>query len=182
MRNASVCNFLSELPVSSCRNRCTVSVIRNDNARCRVACMDNLSISHIDRYMADSAAAAVEQKVSSLNAAQIYRCAASGLGCRCTRNANAKVCKYGLCKSGTVSTIRKTCAAPYVRVAYKLYRKVHNLLSQRGRGSGILLSLGICLCLRICFCLSLGVCLCLSLGVCVSLCLRICFCLSLGSA
>lgn len=93
--------------------------------------MYDLSVTHIDRYMSDSASAAVEEKVSCLDASQVYRCTAAGL-CRCrTRNADAEVCKYRLCKSGTVSSVCQACAAPYVWISDKLYCKVYDFLSQR---------------------------------------------------
>ena len=89
-----------------------------------------LSVAHVDGYMSDSAAAAVEEQITCLNASQINGGAAAGLSCRGTRNADAEVGKYGLGKSGTVCTVGQAGAAPYIGITHKLCREVYDLLTQ----------------------------------------------------
>ena len=48
--------------------------------------------------------------------------------CR-TRQTNAEMCEYRLNKSGTIRAVCKACPSPYIRIPYKLTRKIYNLLS-----------------------------------------------------
>ena len=54
------CAFYIQLPVTSCRNRSSVSVAGDNNTIGRVTCMYNLSISNIDRYVSNTSAVTVE--------------------------------------------------------------------------------------------------------------------------
>ena len=84
--------------------------------------MHDLTVSDIHGNVADAVVTAsfVEQKVARLDIIQGYACTALGLlSCR-TVHADTVVCKYGLCKSGTVSTVGKGSTAPYIRIADEL--------------------------------------------------------------
>ena len=125
-------SLFSFLPVSSRTYRCSVTVAGDRDTCTRVTCMYYLSISHVNRYVSDTAVSAVEEKVSRLDFRKVNRCTASGLCCCCTRNADTEVCHNRLCESGTVSSVCQAGAAPYIRITYELCSKVYDRLSQCG--------------------------------------------------
>ena len=86
--------------------RGSVVVRGDDDTGPRIARVDNLSISYVNRYMGDRASASIEQKIARLNTRNRDRLDILCLISRGSSRRDSKVCKNRLRESGTVCSCR----------------------------------------------------------------------------
>ena len=92
--------------------------------------MNNLSIADIDNNMAYTFAVTVKYQISRLKITDGYGCSHCCLNTCTSRNRITEVQINLLSETGTVNTFCQAVAAVNIWIAYILYCKICNLLSQ----------------------------------------------------
>ena len=99
--------------------------------------MAHLTITDVESYMVDSAAAGVEYKVTRTHLARCDRLSASRLRAGVMRQGYAEFRHDGHCKSGAVRSVCQARSAVDISVSDELNRVVRDLGTLGGNASGL---------------------------------------------
>ena len=93
--------------------------------------MDDGAAANVDRHVADSGSAAVENKIARLQGGYIHGRTVSGLGGGLVRQGDAEVCEDRHDKSGAARAVCQACSAVHIRISHKLAGIIRDGLTGR---------------------------------------------------